>query len=404
MRTPYRFEQYAKAGFVFVATTATYFFARATGVLPSWFNWEKDKAPLFSGDDKFAMVADHTKFSDVLMASQPTSLNLDDVAFLQSDFEAIDLEPMKEFALKVGQRQLLTTPEVAVVNPVPDQVIEVFKEYQYTLENIFLGDFIFLKVTEAGENVLPDWLEMRYKALSDLSSNLYTESITIRNDIAFILASSGFDIVNISSPDYPYLLSTYPMTSSSIYMIQPVAIAFENEVAFVVSYNPQGIEIINMSNLSNPQWISSCSLIIQPQDIAIQGHLAFIIAFDRYNPSNHSRLFVLNISDPLSSYIQNFYEIAGFQASQIILRSHYAFISGWAPTLQVIDISNPANISLISVYDLSGPDACTGFAIQKDTAFLNYPIGLQVLNISNLTNLAFLDLIKIFLLTRFRTT
>ena len=43
MRTSYRFSQYAKAGMVFAATTATYFFARATGVLPSWFNWEKNE-------------------------------------------------------------------------------------------------------------------------------------------------------------------------------------------------------------------------------------------------------------------------------------------------------------------------------------------------------------------------
>ena len=43
MRTSYQFEQYAKAFLVFAATTATYFFARATGILPSWFNGGKNR-------------------------------------------------------------------------------------------------------------------------------------------------------------------------------------------------------------------------------------------------------------------------------------------------------------------------------------------------------------------------
>jgi hypothetical protein len=117
MRTLYRFEQYTKAGLIFAATTATYFFARATGVLPSWFNWEKtENTDLIASDEINSPILESTHFvADTLYTDE----------FLLSE------------SVRTTQRHLLQQASVSVVNPIPDQVIEVNQQYTYPLNNVF---------------------------------------------------------------------------------------------------------------------------------------------------------------------------------------------------------------------------------------------------------------------------
>ena len=205
-RSQSSWSHYAKVAAIFTLSTATYLLARTTGWLSGWFSREK--------------FADLSKNTNAL--SESSTMEAFVIVPLtergEGDFQTegfTDLSTTKEDSdqpqAQSNQRHLLQQQSsIIAINPIPDQIIEVGKPYSYSLDNVFSGNFTRLDAVERGKTNLPSWLSLQYKLVGSFRF-LNCQNIKISGNLAFVSSyQSGIQILDISVPSVPRLLSSYP--------------------------------------------------------------------------------------------------------------------------------------------------------------------------------------------------
>ena len=387
MRTSYRFSQYAKAGMVFAATTVTYFFARATGVLPSWLNWDK------------------TENTDLIVSDE-----------INNPVITTHEWPLTESAL-FRQHHLLQQSSVSVVNPIPDQLIDASQSYSYSLNNVFSGNFSLIGAKQTAEAALPSWLSLQYDTISSLNLNnqgligklavenniLYMGNgdngmqivdisdpfnpmplasccsptgdafgVAIQNNMAFLTDSYGIQVIDVSNPQSPYLISLYnnPVPSS-----QFLGIAVQGNLVFAASEGT-GLQIIDISNSNNPSLIGYYNQASTfARDVKVRGDIVFV-AFTFYG------LQILNVSNPASPEPIG-YAASGDYLDRMVLQDNKVFIEAGRNFI-IFDISNLSDPQVLGSYTANF--ATSGIAVQGDIVLLVNSQGVLMIDASDPTN------------------
>ncbi|MDH5475026.1 MAG: hypothetical protein OEX22_04985 [Cyclobacteriaceae bacterium] len=162
----------------------------------------------------------------------------------------------------------------------------------------------------------------------------------------FIGAQDGMYIYDITSPDSPQQLSYY----SHFVSCDPVVV--QDNLAYVTlrvsecrpSQSWDALEIIDISNLSNPIQISSYPL-DSPYGLGISGNTLFIC-------EGNNGLKVLDVSDPRN--IKVITQFSGIHAYDVIPTQQILIVTGNTGIRQY-DFSDPQNITLISeLYSIPG--------------------------------------------------
>ncbi|MGP1383491.1 MAG: cadherin-like domain-containing protein [Thainema sp.] len=185
--------------------------------------------------------------------------------------------------------------------------------------------------------------------------------------------NGGLQIVDISDQDsYPYKpsrLSTYDVSGG----IRDINVIGNYAYVAVEDDFNSSLQIIDISDPYNPFLVSTYDISASRlEELEIVGGYAYIASAD-------SGLQVIDISDPynlttVSEYYTTFY------AHDINIVGNYAYVAAADSGLQVVDISDPSNPVLVSSYNTSG-DA-TGISVIGNYAYVvDYNTGLHVINL-----------------------
>ena len=390
MRTSYRFSQYAKAGMVFAVTTATYFFTRASGFLPSWLNWKE------------------TEYNQLTVFEEAAHSTVEEMQFVSKNTNFATFE----FESSLHQKQLLQM--VSVVNPIPDQIINVQQSYQLSLNEVFSGDFDLFKAVETGKTSLPDWLSLQFNEVAsypvggtnlvlsndllflgngnllifnvtnplklDLLATYYpsgggnAEGIVVLNNIAFLAAGGGgLQILNMSVPTNPHLISTYIGNSS----YPAYGVTVSGNTVFVAAEN--GLQIIDVSNITIPRLLSVYPNCLGggAMGVTVSGNILFV--------GDGGCIQILNISDPGYPQLLSTY-YTGPYANSVAVLDNIVLIGDGYYDLQILDINNITNPRLIGTYNVGFDGMAYQVAVLGNIAFVaNNRVGLQILDITNPT-------------------
>jgi len=136
--------------------------------------------------------------------------------------------------------------------------------------------------------------------------------------------------------------------------------------------NNQGVDILNISDISNPRKISTIRIQDGAFGIYVEDGVAYI--------AGETGLTITDVSDPEHPEILGSFYDGGVNRNVRILGS-YAYVTDYEDGLEIVDISYPSNPVMIGCHDL---DDIRGVEVVGDIAYVTAPrIGLRVLNISN---------------------
>ena len=142
--------------------------------------------------------------------------------------------------------------------------------------------------------------------------------------------------------------------------------------------NP-GVEVLNVTDISNPVLIKSIKTQGTINDLVISGNQLFLVSWEVglliYD--------ITNKSDPIlvGQYVTQNNEAFGY----VEVVNDLAYLVDWGQGLKIFNISNLSNISKIGSYKDTGE--CFSFDIFNNLGLLATTEGLKVLNISNPINL-----------------
>jgi hypothetical protein len=157
---------------------------------------------------------------------------------------------------------------------------------------------------------------------------------------------------------------------------------FELKINGIDFFNSNGalfLEAINIPSwltFSNPEPTLKSSY--NPHEaalkVAISGNYAYVIG---------SGLQIIDITDPANLTFKGSYDTYG-SVNGIALSGNYAYVTAYDSDLQIIDVSNPAKPTFKGSYDM--PGSTGGIALFENYACVTDKDGIQIIDISNPSN------------------
>ncbi|NHJ03463.1 MAG: hypothetical protein EAX90_01455 [Candidatus Heimdallarchaeota archaeon] len=212
------------------------------------------------------------------------------------------------------------------------------------------------------------------KKISRIESSEATFGLKVINNILYAVGGSGLIIANVSNPSQPETLAEYTTAMGSF------SVGVKDNICYL-GYRENRVEIYNVSNLTNPVFITQMSA-FGLDDIVIHNDLLF-------GADPNYGLRILNISDPINPVLVKNLNIAG--ATDISINSNLLFLGCHLYGVKVIDISNPSTASVLSSSledddgEAQGVIYTEGFLCVAD----NY--GVELFNITNPSRISKID-------------
>ena len=177
-----------------------------------------------------------------------------------------------------------------------------------------------------------------------------------------------------AQPFCPKIVGSYNTTGYA------QAVTVSGNYAYVAD-GPWGLQIIDVSNVTNPTFVGSYSTPGQASGVTISGNYAYV-------GDGYRGLQIIDVSNVANPIFISSYDTPGFSRT-VVLSGNYAYIAaGDVGGLQIIDVSNITNltragrlVTLGDAYDLALSDNYVYIAI--GTA------GLQIIDVSNVANPTF---------------
>ncbi|NGX42638.1 MAG: Serine/threonine-protein kinase PrkC [Chlamydiae bacterium] len=153
-------------------------------------------------------------------------------------------------------------------------------------------------------------------------------------------------------------------------------VALSGNYAYVADRD-SGLQIIDVSNVTNPTFAGFYATPDRAYDVAVSGNYAYVADWN-------SGLQIIDVSNVANPTFAGSYDTPGW-ALRVALSGNYAYVADRTSGLQIIDVSNVANPTLASSYNT--PDYAYGVALFGNYAYVaDYNSGLQIIDVSNVAN------------------
>ncbi|MFC1878056.1 hypothetical protein ACFL2E_12440, partial [Thermodesulfobacteriota bacterium] len=207
----------------------------------------------------------------------------------------------------------------------------------------------------------------------------YAHDIVIRENMAYIADdASGLQVIDISNATNPQIIQTENTPGLA------KGIVLSGSYAYIAD-GDHGLQVIDISNPGNPQIIGNG--VDTPGDaqfVDVSGNRAYIA-------DGPGGLQIIDISNPASPQIIGSKDI-GFEAHCVQVKNNIAYVTASGPhstgaVLRLIDITNPQDYPVLGSVTIPGIFAY-GVTVVDDTAYVaawKYN-GLQVIDVSNPSN------------------
>jgi len=181
-------------------------------------------------------------------------------------------------------------------------------------------------------------------------------SVSIKDTCAFLAAPVGLAIVDISDPSHLTQIGSCPLPQPGM------GVDISGSYAYVVIKSTENsLYIVDISDRSNPVKVGSCSMQGVAHKVAVSGGYALVTTLDGVN--------AINIADPDSPFVVDFLQLPD-EGWDIAISGGNAYVADFTGGIQIIDISDPQNLTLVGSYaDLPHRHTITGVCVQGNDVY-----------------------------------
>jgi len=194
-------------------------------------------------------------------------------------------------------------------------------------------------------------------------------SLDIAGNYAYIAdQSDGLKIINIAN-------STNPFLAGQLSNVDAKDVAVSGSYAYVVNYNANTLDIIDISTPANPVLTGAYLSTSYPYCIEVFGNYAYL--------GSGISLEIIDISNSANPILSGFCEVPGWTANACYLTNYLYSVNAEAG-LQILDVTNPGSPHIEGSYNTGF--AC-GLALEQDYAYIaDYDAGIKIINITDPDN------------------
>jgi hypothetical protein len=197
-------------------------------------------------------------------------------------------------------------------------------------------------------------------------------NVFISGNFAYVAISTGLQVFDISNPENPTLVAycSLPNVAKDVFV--------SGNYAYIAT-STAGLQVVDIGSvISNPSEIlelavtGSLDTPWNAEGIYVAGKYAYIADADTVR--------ILDISDPTSPVNVGAYNTPGRTAHGIFVAGNYAYVATGSSGLQILDISDPANVFLKGLY---ATEDARRLVVKGNYAYVaDYDGGLQIIDVS----------------------
>ena len=203
--------------------------------------------------------------------------------------------------------------------------------------------------------------------------------IFIQHDYAYLAGGNSLDIVNISDPMNPVLVSTNKVGQDGP-KIEEIYIFGNNAYLALFDWSTKAgaLYILDVSDPSSPSVISEIDDVVQ--DVFVEGNIAYLLTGHWMINALAIQLKCYDISDPSNPIEKG--SVGAALGYSLYVSGNYAYIVSRLETgITVVDISNPENP--IEVANYVGSDKIHQIVVIDQTGFAVDPNNFIMLDLSS---------------------
>jgi len=160
--------------------------------------------------------------------------------------------------------------------------------------------------------------------------------IVVKNNLAYIINSSGLQIWDISNPYGPSFVG---QTSEPTY---GEALAVAEGYAYITR-GSEGLSIVEIGDGTSPVVVGSYDVFGVTYDAFIKGDYAYLA-------HNEDGMLVVDVSDATNPTLVSQYDTPGY-AYDVFVVGNYAYVADLQGGLRIVDVTDPGNLTEIGVLD-----------------------------------------------------
>jgi hypothetical protein len=184
-------------------------------------------------------------------------------------------------------------------------------------------------------------------------------------DYIYGACGNGLIIVSIADPTSP-ILAGRVLCSGNGYGIDVV-----DDFAYIADMS--SLQIIEVSDTAMPRWKSSYPLDDGVNNVVVKGNYTYIAG-------GSNGLVILDVSNPANPTLVN--SLDQIYAWDIYINGNYAYITDvFVFGLWIVDISDPENLTIVSTYTPYAWDY--GIYVYDGYAYIAHELGLEIVDVSN---------------------
>jgi hypothetical protein len=205
-------------------------------------------------------------------------------------------------------------------------------------------------------------------ALSFLAIPGFANNVKVNGNYAYIAAGvAGLQVVDVSNRSNPRIVSSMSLPSNA----NDLRIA-SNTVYMATS---AGLSIIDVTAPLTPRIIGSVTLPGIAWDIALSGNLAYVA-------DDVSGVQIVNIANPASPSVVGSLAIPGGIAKGVAIGGAYLVVAASSAGVVIASIANPTSPQRLG--SVATPGDARKVAVKGTAAFIaDYPVSMQVVNFTN---------------------
>ncbi|MGD0002809.1 MAG: carboxypeptidase regulatory-like domain-containing protein [Anaerolineaceae bacterium] len=197
-------------------------------------------------------------------------------------------------------------------------------------------------------------------------------AVAVQGDYLYVGGGGKLYVLNVQDKTSIIQATTYWISTDAI-----TDVVVQGDYAYVVE-GYSGLNILDISNPSTPQFVGLYADGLEYKSVAISGHYAYL--------TSGTDLVVVDIQDPAKpTFVVDDYW-SGNAANRVMIDGDYAYMVG-EQGLWVLDISDPTNPAIASTWESASGNPVVDVAMYDGDLILTETAGLYVLNDDDPTNL-----------------
>ncbi len=238
-------------------------------------------------------------------------------------------------------------------------------------EVMVAGSIAYLTYTYGGLLILNISDLNNIEKLGEFDDGGFAQGVFVSDNYAYVAEyGDGFEILDVSDPTNPVKLSQFFDGGQARH------IYIEGDYAYIADGSNGGFEIVNVSDPMNPYkvgyYLESFS---SAEDISIVGEYAYV-AYGSYG------LEIIDISDKANPTLVSQFNDGG-TTYDIYVENDYAYVLDAAEGLEIIDISNKTDPQEVGQFDRTTTNSPRDIHVENGIAYVGFSDDLKILNVSN---------------------